>query len=51
VAHELTKMFENVEHGTLSTLLEGLTEQNLRGEHVVVIAGVGKRERDDADGE
>ena len=49
VAHELTKMFENVERGTLSSLLAGITEQNLRGEHVVVIAGVGKHNQDEAD--
>jgi 16S rRNA (cytidine1402-2'-O)-methyltransferase len=49
VAHELTKMFEQVERGTLSSLLEGLTEQKLRGEHIVVIAGVGKYRHEEAD--
>ncbi|HST04106.1 MAG TPA: 16S rRNA (cytidine(1402)-2'-O)-methyltransferase [Chloroflexia bacterium] len=46
LAHELTKMFEHVERGTLSSLLAGLTEQKLRGEHVVVIAGLGKHDRE-----
>ena len=42
LAHELTKMFESVERGMISELLKGLTEQKLRGEHVVVIAGLGR---------
>lgn len=42
LGHELTKMFESVERGTISELLEGLTDQKLRGEHVVVIAGLGR---------
>jgi 16S rRNA C1402 (ribose-2'-O) methylase RsmI len=33
-------MFESMERGTISELLKGLTEQKLRGEHVVVIGGV-----------
>lgn len=52
LAHELTKMFESVEHGTLSELIAGLTEQKLRGEHVVVIAGLGRNsEQRDESGE
>jgi 16S rRNA (cytidine1402-2'-O)-methyltransferase len=47
LAHELTKMFESVERGTISELLKGLTEQKLRGEHVVVIAGLGRGTSDE----
>jgi 16S rRNA (cytidine1402-2'-O)-methyltransferase len=42
LGHELTKLFESVERGSLSELLAGLTDQKLRGEHVVVIAGLGR---------
>lgn len=51
LAHELTKMFESVERGLLSELLKGLTEQKLRGEHVVVIAGLGRMSGEREDGE
>ena len=39
IAHELSKIFESVEHGTLSSLLEGVIASKPRGEYVVVIAG------------
>lgn len=39
LANELTKMFEGVQRGTLSTLLAGLENEEPRGEYVVVIAG------------
>lgn len=39
VANDLTKMFEKVERGTLSTLLSSIEGTKLKGEFVVVIAG------------
>jgi 16S rRNA (cytidine1402-2'-O)-methyltransferase len=41
LAHELTKIFETVERGPLSTLLEKVEQSAPRGEYVVVIAGQG----------
>jgi 16S rRNA (cytidine1402-2'-O)-methyltransferase len=40
IAHELSKMFETVERGPLSTLLNKVTQTRQRGEYVVVIAGL-----------
>lgn len=42
LANDLTKLYEKVERGTLSTLLEGLKEQSgkLKGEFIVVIGGM-----------
>src|SRR5436309_6273278 len=45
LANDLTKMFEKVERGTLSTLLESVMQSKLRGEYIIVIAGVGKEEQ------
>jgi 16S rRNA (cytidine1402-2'-O)-methyltransferase len=39
LAKELTKVFESVKRGRLSDLL-GTLEDHLRGEYVVVIAGL-----------
>lgn len=39
LANELTKMYESVERGRLSELLEGIEEKEPRGEYAVVIAG------------
>ena len=39
VFKELTKMFENVYRGTLSHILDGLEDENLSGEYVVLIEG------------
>lgn len=39
LASELTKMFESVKRGTLSTLLETVSQGKLKGEYIVVIAG------------
>jgi 16S rRNA (cytidine1402-2'-O)-methyltransferase len=39
LASELTKMFESVKRGTISSLLESVSEAKLRGEYIVVIAG------------
>jgi 16S rRNA (cytidine1402-2'-O)-methyltransferase len=41
LANELTKMFEKVYRGTLSSLLESLVHEPPRGEYVLVIAGAG----------
>src|SRR5688500_6008936 len=40
LSHELTKMHESVERGTISSLLQSVTQQKPRGEYVIVIAGV-----------
>ena len=37
IANELTKLFESVKQGTLTELLAGLSEEEPRGEYVVVI--------------
>ncbi len=42
IANDLTKMFEKVERGTLSTLLSSVEKTKLKGEFVVVIAGLEK---------
>lgn len=39
LASELTKMFESVRRGTISSLLKAVSEAKLRGEYIVVIAG------------
>jgi len=40
LANDLTKMFEKIERGTLSTLLQSVTSQSkLKGEYIIVIAG------------
>jgi len=44
VACELTKMFESIKRGKLTALLEIVCQEKLRGEYIVVIAGLdGKR--------
>jgi 16S rRNA (cytidine1402-2'-O)-methyltransferase len=42
LACELTKMFEKIERGTLSSLLASVRQAKLRGEYVLVIAGTSK---------
>lgn len=42
LAHELTKVFESVERGTLSSLLEVVSASQPKGEYAIVIAGAGK---------
>jgi 16S rRNA (cytidine1402-2'-O)-methyltransferase len=42
IANDLTKMFENVERGTISTLLSSVEKTKLKGEFVVLIAGLEK---------
>lgn len=46
IANDLTKLFEYIQRGTLSSLLQWVGEQSkLKGEFIVVIAGVTKEER------
>lgn len=44
IANDLTKMFEEVQRGTLSSLLEAVTQSKPRGEYIIVIAGMAKGE-------
>ncbi len=44
LANDLTKMFEKVERGTLSTLLSATKQTKLKGEFIIVIAGIGKNQ-------
>lgn len=39
LANDLTKMFEKVERGTLSSLLNSIGQAKLKGEYIIVIAG------------
>src|SRR5215467_12888666 len=39
LANDLTKMFETVQRGTITSLLESVSQSKLKGEFVVVIAG------------
>ncbi len=46
IANDLTKMFEFVQRGTITSLIQWVAEQTrLKGEFIVVIAGVAKEER------
>ena len=47
LANDLTKMFEKVERGTLSSLLSSVEKTRLRGEFVVLIAGLEKEAKTD----
>jgi len=49
IANDLTKMFEKVQRGTLSSLLEAVTQSKPRGEYIIVIAGMGKGDREEED--
>lgn len=42
IANDLTKMFEKVERGTLSTLLAATAQSKPKGEYIIVIAGAEK---------
>ena len=44
IANDLTKMFEKVQRGTLSSLLKAVTQSKPRGEYIIVIAGMSKGE-------
>jgi 16S rRNA (cytidine1402-2'-O)-methyltransferase len=39
IANDLTKMFEQVQRGSLSSLLEAVSQSKPRGEYIIVIAG------------
>jgi 16S rRNA (cytidine1402-2'-O)-methyltransferase len=43
LANDLTKMFEAVERGTISSLLSSVSQSKLQGEYIVVIAGQGAK--------
>ena len=46
IANDLTKMFEFIQRGTITSLIEWVSGQSkLKGEFIVVIAGVAKEER------
>src|SRR5256714_13157048 len=45
IANDLTKMFEKIERGTLSSLLERVVQAKLKGEYIIVIAGAGRESR------
>lgn len=45
LSNDLTKMFEKVERGAISTLLKSVGEDKIRGEYVVVIAGLDRAAR------
>src|SRR2546421_3861831 len=47
IANDLTKMFESVQRGRLSMLLEAVTQSKPRGEYIIVIAGIGKGEKEE----
>ncbi len=42
IANDLTKMFESMQRGTLSELVQQVGKEKPRGEYIVVVAGVGK---------
>ena len=42
IANDLTKMFEKVERGMLSTLLTQIAQSKPKGEYIIVIAGAEK---------
>lgn len=44
IANDLTKLYEKMERGRLTDLLESVKQQNLKGEYVVVIHGADERE-------
>jgi 16S rRNA (cytidine1402-2'-O)-methyltransferase len=49
IANDLTKMFESVQRGKLSTLLAAVTQSKPRGEYIIVIAGIGKGEKEEGE--
>ena len=49
IANDLTKMFEKVERGTLSTLLSASKQIKHKGEFIIVISGFGKASPSETD--
>lgn len=47
LANDLTKLYEKVERGRLSALLQSVEGSSLKGEYIVVIAGVGRKDNAD----
>src|SRR5437667_7159006 len=45
IANDLTKLFEKVERGTLSSLLATVVQSKPKGEYIIVIAGAGKENK------
>jgi 16S rRNA (cytidine1402-2'-O)-methyltransferase len=51
IANDLTKLFELVQRGTITSLLRWVRQQSkLKGEFIVVIAGVAKEKQEEKDG-
>mgnify|MGYP001348708471 CR=1 FL=1 len=46
IANDLTKLYEKVERGRLTELIEAVKKQSLKGEYVVVIRGADERQAD-----
>jgi 16S rRNA (cytidine1402-2'-O)-methyltransferase len=44
IAHDLTKLFEKISRGRLSTLLVEASQAKAKGEYIVIIAGAGKED-------
>ncbi len=44
IANDLTKLFEKISRGTLSTLLAAAAQEKVKGEYIIVIAGAGKED-------
>ena len=40
LANDLTKMFEQVQRAPLSVLLQTITGKSLKGEYILVVAGI-----------
>jgi len=49
IANDLTKMFESMQRGKLSALLAAVTQSKPRGEYIIVIAGIGKGEKEEGE--
>lgn len=47
IANDLTKRYERIDRGALSTLLPAMEKENLRGEYIVLIGGARTDEQED----
>ena len=47
ISNDLTKMFESVQRGKISSLLESIAPTTPKGEYIIVISGVGKQSKPD----
>lgn len=47
LANDLTKLYEHIWRGTLSSLVEGTAADKLKGEYIVAIAGMGEQAAED----